>query len=110
MRGLSKVGLDADRLAADLEAHPEVLAEAIQTILRAEGHPNPYEAMKTLTRGHQVTVQALRDAATAMMPEKADVWASLSPATYIGLAPALTDRFVFKVDATLPLLRQSWRQ
>jgi len=38
-------------LQADLETHPEVLAEAIQTILRRAGFPEPYEALKGLTRG-----------------------------------------------------------
>ena len=40
----------------DLQAHPEVLAEAIQTILRREGVDVPYEKLKELTRGRQVTL------------------------------------------------------
>ncbi len=50
-RGLSKLVLHAPRLEEDLEAHWPVVAEAIQTILRREGYPQPYEALKELTRG-----------------------------------------------------------
>jgi adenylosuccinate lyase len=50
MRGLAKLILNADALRADLQNNWAVVAEAIQTILRREGYPQPYEALKTLTR------------------------------------------------------------
>lgn len=50
MRGLNKLLLNEAALNADLEANWAVVAEAIQTILRREGYPNPYEALKDLTR------------------------------------------------------------
>lgn len=50
LRGLDKVILKEDKLAADLEQNWAVVAEAIQTILRRESYPNPYEALKDLTR------------------------------------------------------------
>ncbi|MGB3548854.1 MAG: adenylosuccinate lyase, partial [Saprospiraceae bacterium] len=50
-KGLSKLLLNEDRLRADLEANWMVTAEAIQNILRREGYPKPYEALKDLTRG-----------------------------------------------------------
>jgi adenylosuccinate lyase len=50
LKGLDKLILSPDAFAADLEANWAVVAEAIQTILRREGYPNPYEALKALTR------------------------------------------------------------
>ncbi len=50
LKGLGKLLLNADKFAADLENNWAVVAEAIQTILRREGYPNPYEALKGLTR------------------------------------------------------------
>lgn len=50
VKGLNKLLLNTDALNADLEANWAVVAEAIQTILRREGYPNPYEALKELTR------------------------------------------------------------
>ena len=50
-KGFSKLLLNQDKLAADLEANWIVCAEAIQNILRREGYPKPYEALKALTRG-----------------------------------------------------------
>jgi adenylosuccinate lyase len=51
-KGLSKLVLNREKLEQDLENNWAVVAEAIQTILRREQHPNPYEALKDLTRGH----------------------------------------------------------
>ncbi|HEX9981134.1 MAG TPA: adenylosuccinate lyase [Flavobacterium sp.] len=50
LKGLDKLLLNADKFAEDLEKNWAVVAEAIQTILRREGYPNPYEALKGLTR------------------------------------------------------------
>jgi len=50
LKGLGKLELDETAINADLENHWAVVAEAIQTILRREGYPNPYEALKDLTR------------------------------------------------------------
>jgi adenylosuccinate lyase len=50
-RGLSKLVLNPDKLVQDLESNWAVVAEAIQTILRREDYPEPYEALKALTRG-----------------------------------------------------------
>ncbi len=50
MKGLNKLLLNADAIDADLEKNWPVVAEAIQTILRREGYPNPYEALRNLTR------------------------------------------------------------
>jgi len=60
LKGLGKVRVDRERLRADLVAHPEVLAEAVQTILRRENYPEPYEALKRLTRGQALTTESLQ--------------------------------------------------
>ncbi len=52
LRGLGKLILNEETIRADLENNWAVVAEAIQTVLRREGYPNPYEALKALTRTH----------------------------------------------------------
>ena len=52
-KGISKLLINEDKIHADLEAHWSVVAEAYQTILRRENYPNPYDALKQLTRGSQ---------------------------------------------------------
>lgn len=90
-RGMGKLQPDTARIAAELAAHPEVLAEAIQTILRREGYPEPYEVLKRLTRGRTPTLDDIRS-----FVETLDVAAPvreellrLTPAGYIGLAGQL---------------------
>ena len=62
MKGLGKVLLNESALHADLDANWAVVAEAIQTILRREGYPQPYEALKGLTRTNDViTEKAIRE-------------------------------------------------
>jgi adenylosuccinate lyase len=58
-KGFGKLLLNEDKLAADLEANWMVTAEAIQNILRREGYPQPYEALKALTRGAEQIDQAI---------------------------------------------------
>jgi adenylosuccinate lyase len=53
LKGLDKLILNRPALEADLEGNWAVVAEAIQTILRREGYPNPYETLKELTRGNE---------------------------------------------------------
>jgi adenylosuccinate lyase len=91
LRGLGKVAVRPEALRADLAAHPEVLAEAIQTILRREGYPEPYEALKSLTRGRELTPEALAafvDALAVGEAVKAELKA-LTPDGYTGLAAKL---------------------
>jgi adenylosuccinate lyase len=61
-RGLAKLVLNEDKLNQDLDANWAVVAEAVQTILRREGYPKPYEKLKDLTRGtNHVTRESIRD-------------------------------------------------
>jgi adenylosuccinate lyase len=60
IKGLGKLLLNPDAISADLEANWAVVAEAVQTILRREGHPNPYEALKELTRtNRQINAESI---------------------------------------------------
>lgn len=62
LKGLRKLILNSDKINADLDNMWPVVAEAIQTILRREAYPHPYEALKQLTRGNEkVTGQTIRD-------------------------------------------------
>ena len=60
-RGLGKLSLDRGAVRRELEAHPEVIAEAIQTVLRKHGVAEAYEKLKKLTRGENVTKEILWD-------------------------------------------------
>ncbi len=94
-QGLSRLAADPARLAADLDANWEVLAEPIQTVMRRYGVPNPYEKLKALTRGKSgITRESLHDFIDALaLPadEKARLKA-LTPANYIGKAAELARR------------------
>jgi adenylosuccinate lyase len=62
LRGLAKLLLNEDALKRDLENNWAVVAEALQTILRREGYPEPYEALKALTRTHkEIDAAAIAD-------------------------------------------------
>ena len=94
-QGLAKLAVDPARLAADLDANWEVLAEAIQTVLRRYGAPEPYEQLKALTRGKRgLTRESLHAFIDALaIPEDARArLKALSPATYIGDAIELAKR------------------
>ena len=88
VKGISKLDADPARLAADLEANWEVLAEPIQTVMRRYGVAEPYERLKELTRGRQIGPQALAAFIDGLeIPEQAKVQLrTLTPATYIGNA------------------------
>ena len=93
--GLAKLAVDRDRIGADLDANWEVLAEAIQTVMRRYGLPQPYEQLKALTRGKRgMTQDALREfVAQLALPDDVKAFlGALTPATYTGLAAQLARR------------------
>jgi len=94
LRGLSKLEADAARLAEDLDANWEVLAEPIQTAMRRHGLPNPYEQLKELTRGKRLDAEAMRRfIATLALPEAdRQRLLELTPAGYIGKAAELAKK------------------
>jgi len=90
-RGLGKIEANPARIAADLDAAWEVLAEAIQTVLRAHGVPNGYELLKEFTRGRPIDATMLHDL-VGQLPLPAAARAqllALTPAGYTGLAASL---------------------
>jgi adenylosuccinate lyase len=90
-KGLGKLEVNAERIASDLDHAWEVLAEAVQTVMRRYGLPNPYEQLKALTRGHGMTRESMRGF-IAQLDLPADArqrLLELTPATYTGLAAEL---------------------
>ncbi|MGE0209298.1 MAG: lyase family protein, partial [Lysobacteraceae bacterium] len=91
MKGLGKLEVNPARLEADLDASWEVLAEAVQTVMRRHGLPNPYEQLKALTRGQGITRDSMH-AFIGGLDLPADAKArllALTPASYAGLAERL---------------------
>jgi adenylosuccinate lyase len=88
LRGFNKLLLNESAINTDLEANWPVVAEAIQTILRREGYPNPYEALKDLTRTNQQinrnTIAEFVDRLEISDEVKAELKA-ISPTNYTGI-------------------------
>ena len=93
-RGLSKLQVDEAALAADLDASWEVLAEAVQTVMRRHGLPSPYEQLKKMTRGKAVSASAMRRfiASLPLPAEDKQRLLALTPASYTGMAAQLARR------------------
>ncbi|GAA2203319.1 adenylosuccinate lyase [Sinomonas flava] len=98
-KGLERLDVAEDVLAADLDTNWEVLAEAIQMVMRAEaiagveGMDNPYERLKDLTRGHRVDAARMKEFVSGL-GLSADAEArllALTPATYNGIAADLVE-------------------
>jgi adenylosuccinate lyase len=88
LRGLSKVAVNEEAMREALRAHPEVLAEAIQTVLRSEGAEAPYELLKELTRGKKIRLEDMHAfiETLSLSSEAKDRLLTLSPETYVGLS------------------------
>ncbi|MDN4475147.1 adenylosuccinate lyase [Demequina sp. SYSU T00192] len=101
-RGLKALTVNEAALAADLDASWEVLAEPIQSAMRAaavagvEGMENPYERLKELTRGQQIDSAAIQAfvGGLELPAETSARLAALTPGTYVGLAEKLVDDFL----------------
>jgi adenylosuccinate lyase len=91
LRGLNKLEVNPARLADDLDATWEVLAEPVQTVMRRYGIENPYEQLKELTRGKGISKDALRDFINGLaIPQTAkNQLLAMTPANYIGIAEQL---------------------
>jgi len=89
LKGISKLEADPKRMAGDLEACWEVLAEAIQTVMRRYGIETPYEKLKELTRGQAITAQTLHAfiKGLAIPTAEKNRLLTLTPGDYIGNAP-----------------------
>jgi len=90
-KGLGKLELNPQRLDADLDAAWEVLAEAVQTVMRRHGLPNPYEQLKALTRGQGITAASMQAFVESLdLPAEAKArLRELTPGRYTGLAANL---------------------
>ncbi|MEY3755453.1 MAG: adenylosuccinate lyase, partial [Pseudomonadota bacterium] len=94
IRGLLKLETNPSRLAEDLDQSWEVLAEPIQTVMRRFGVPNPYEQLKTLTRGKNITKEDLQNFIhQSDIPQDArDRLLLMTPSNYLGKAIELSLR------------------
>jgi adenylosuccinate lyase len=94
IRGLLKLETNPSRLAEDLDQSWEVLAEPIQTVMRRFGVPNPYEQLKTLTRGKNITKEDLQNFIHQLdIPQDArDRLLLMTPSNYLGKAIELSLR------------------
>ncbi|MGB3187364.1 MAG: adenylosuccinate lyase [Ornithinimicrobium sp.] len=96
-KGLGGLDANADAMAADLDANWEVLAEPIQSVMRAvaargvEGMANPYDRLKELTRGRRINGEDLREFVRGLgLPEVEEQrLIEMTPRSYVGLAPQL---------------------
>lgn len=87
-KGLGKILLNEDAIAHDLQSNYEVVAEALQTILRREGYPNPYETLKQLTRtGEAMTAESIYRFIDTLdvAPSIKEEMRAISPQTYVGI-------------------------
>jgi adenylosuccinate lyase len=95
-KGIGKLQLDENRLAEDLSASWEVLAEPIQTIMRKHGIAEPYEKLKEMTRGEQLTQEGIASLIDQLeLPESVKTQIrALRPETYVGEAARLVEQLL----------------
>ena len=103
IRGIKKLEVNNRRIEVDLDGAWEVLSEAVQTVMRKQGLSNPYETVKEITRGNQLTeslyVQMLDD--LPIDSELRSELRSMHPATYIGLAKELADKGIHELSSRI---------
>lgn len=93
IKGFAKMEVNRNKLEKELEEAPEVLAEAIQTILRKNGYNNAYELLKELTRGKEISIEEIRKFVSTLEINEKDkeTLMNLTPKKYIGLAEILAN-------------------
>jgi len=92
LKGMSRLEVNPEAILDDLNSSWEVLAEAVQTVMRRHGLPEPYERLKELTRGRQMDEKLYREVLAGLdIPEQEKVQLNkLTPASYLGLAASLS--------------------
>ncbi len=92
-KGLSKIEIKKDALEKDLNDTPEVLTEAVQTILRAHGDSDAYDTLKKFSRGHALTLKQIQEfIKKSKLPEaEKKRMLKLTPASYVGLSEKLVE-------------------
>lgn len=108
---LGRLHLDRNKMLADLQDRGEILTEAVQTLLRKENYPAPYELMKDFSRGKTCSVNELQELIQTLnlTPETKQKIFSLKPEQYLGLSAPLVDLALrrwnkFKENYEEPLL------
>ena len=98
IKGLGKLEIDAAAIAVDLDTSWEVLAEPIQTVMRKFNVAEPYEKLKSLTRGESLDAAKIADIIDRLdLPAEArEQILALTPGTYVGAAEALVERLLGK--------------
>ena len=93
LKGLNRIAVNKVQMSAELDNHWEVLAEAVQTLLRKAGQPDAYEQLKEITRGKSVDVESVAKFVYKLNLSEQDTQTllTLTPANYIGLAPKLVE-------------------
>ena len=93
LNGLSRISINKSQLSAELNQHWEVLAEAVQTVLRKTGKQDAYEGVKTLTQGQKVDSDSIKQFVSQLTINDNDkqTLLKLTPADYTGLAPRLVE-------------------
>ena len=91
VKGIGRVTINKQKISSELNNHWEVLAEAVQTILRKNGHPDAYEKIKELTRGETVSKNSIREIISMLdvSSNDKDVLMRLAPGGYTGLSAVL---------------------
>ncbi len=93
LNGLSRLTVNKVKLNEELNNHPEILAEAVQTIMRKCGVEKPYEKLKELTRGEEISLERIREFVNGLnIPEiEKEKLLDLTPKSYTGLASKLVN-------------------
>ena len=93
LKGLRRITINKTEMKKELNTHWEVLAEAVQTILRKSGSENAYEQLKNMTQGETVTQESILDFVKLLrIPEEdKNRLSKLTPEEYIGIAPTLVN-------------------
>ncbi len=104
LKGMSKLEVNPQRLADDLDNAWEILAEPIQTVMRRFAIENPYEKLKALTRGQTINAAAIAEFVSGpeldgVPSEHIEALKNLSPATYVGSAAAQAKRIKAQIEA-----------
>ncbi len=92
--GLNRITVNKSQINAELENHWEVLAEAVQTLLRKAGKPDAYEKLKSITQGKSVDVETVAEFVSGLNLSEQDTQTllTLTPSSYIGLSSELVDK------------------
>ena len=93
-KGLSRITINKNKMKFELNEHWEVLAEAIQTILRKEGKIDAYEKLKDLTRGEKINESSITDFISSLKisDENKEALLSLKPESYVGKASDIIEK------------------